>query len=445
MIKIYNLFFFISISFFLQAKNISMTYNNDLLLTSSTTPSYVMLSHAPIYVSGRVTNNGSDTITFYTMNYRINGGQINSSMINTFRMAPTGEYSFTHPIAWQPVDTGIYNVDVWTSNPNGGSDEDTTNDHLLFSIHVLDTFVIRNTCIEMFTGAWCGPCHFVNPQFNNDVLPHLQNYTLVKYHIGPDVFATWEARNRAGFYNSSFVPDFYFDGHRDNDFQTAFSKYQSLPSFISIDISSAFYVDTVVHISGTITPLVDFDTGTFNYQVVITEKENSLYHYGSDSVYDNIQIRMSPNEFGNSISELRKGVPIYFNEVVPIIRSKVQNMGDLKVIVLVQNINDKNVEQSAWRNISFSDDIDEISNAKDILIFPNPVNDWLSVKLNSIHSDRSCKIIIADVSGRQLHFNFEESFFQFQKDIDVSKFAPGIYFIIVKSDDDYLIRKFVKD
>ena len=402
-----------------------------------------MLGQAPFSVTAKVSNHGLDTITYFSINYKINGSQVVSGNINSVNVFPSSTHTFTHPIPWVPSSTGMYTVDIWASNLNGGNDEDTTNDHFIFNVAVVDTFVGRNTCIEVFTGTWCHPCHVVNNNFDNNVLPNLSHYTLIKYHIGNDPYRSADSEVRYGYYSLQVVPTFKFDGQEDDPTQAAFNSYQTIPAFMAIDIASATYFDSTVNVRGAITPLLD--TGEYLYHIIVIEKENSTYPNGiGDTIFNCVELKMSPPA-GNSILSVTAKSPIIFNHEIPLPLSHVQKMTDLQVVVFVQHFDSKKIMQSAWRDIVHSDTVIEIR--KEIVglnIYPNPANDIVTLKATLSHFDHYV-VTLTDVAGRQLAMIDGESSASLEKEIDVSKLAPGIYFISLKLSGGSVVEKFVKE
>ncbi|HXH18770.1 MAG TPA: T9SS type A sorting domain-containing protein [Chitinophagales bacterium] len=98
-------------------------------LIGITTAGFHVISDVP--VSGKIFNYGSATITSISINYSINGGNPVSQNLSGLSILPYGEeYEFTSSYFWYAQDTGTYTLKVWTSNVNGETDMDTSNDTL---------------------------------------------------------------------------------------------------------------------------------------------------------------------------------------------------------------------------------------------------------------------------------------------------------------------------
>ena len=113
---------------------VEMPDSFDLSMTSLNIFPYMFVGNNTI--SGVVTNVGSQTITSFDLNYAVNGGSVVNETITGVSVAPFTTYAFTHSTNWSPSSTGMYDVDVWTSMPNGNPDGDASNDSLAATVEV---------------------------------------------------------------------------------------------------------------------------------------------------------------------------------------------------------------------------------------------------------------------------------------------------------------------
>src|SRR5690606_5635164 len=73
----------------------------------------------------------------------------------------------------------------------------------------------------------------------------------------------------------------------------------------------------------------------------------------------------------------------------------------------------------------------------DIIIYPNPANNYLTIDGNQI---QNLSISLYDITGRILFTNtFDNKII-----IDISKFTSGIYFVEVGKKDSKLVQKIIK-
>jgi hypothetical protein len=419
--------------------------NTDLGTIASTIQPNLYFSQAPFLITGKVKNYGLDTITSFTMNYRINGDTIVSGNINSVQIIPLATYTFTHPVGWIPSTNGTYSIDMWACNLNGSTDQDTSNDHFLFDVNVLDTFAIRNTCIEMFTATWCIPC--AQGDFITDTIIGLNrnNFTIIKYHWNDGSWTSNEEINRSSYYNVSSIPKFNFDGQlplSSIPVDSNFCNYQSILSFMTIDISPLTYSDTTLYVNGIIMPLINYDTGAYYYQVVVTEKEKHTQFPSSngETVFRNKMVKMFPNDTGTYIPSLIANTPIIFNQAIAIPCCNVESMDSLRVVVFVQNNNDKKIQQSAWKDVTAATSVTNMDNkAEGIEVYPNPSNKYVTV----ITNEEKGELNLYDFLGKEVLQKSVEH--EKQITLNISFLPSGIYFLRMNSSKGIYSLKIIKE
>src|SRR5690606_27695681 len=87
-------------------------------------------------ITGSIENVGTQTITSFDLHYSIDNGPTVTETVNGVSIAPFSSYLFSHSTPWNSASNGMYDIDVWTSLPNGNADEDQTNDSANATIEV---------------------------------------------------------------------------------------------------------------------------------------------------------------------------------------------------------------------------------------------------------------------------------------------------------------------
>jgi hypothetical protein len=90
----------------------------------------------------------------------------------------------------------------------------------------------------------------------------------------------------------------------------------------------------------------------------------------------------------------------------------------------------------------FDPDSDRDQSSK-LKVFPNPVRDELIVNSYSL-SGKTAELKIYDLFGRKV-FQLQTLNFKLQTKIDVSRFSQGVYIIEMKSGEQVLRGKFLKE
>jgi len=298
-------------------------------------------------------------------------------------------------------------------------------------------YVTRKTCIEIFTGTWCAPCRFSHINFKYNILPYIENYTIVEYHLGsPDPFDTWEGQKREWYYNLSNVPEYVFDGTVENPSVSKFEEHQEQKSYLKIEINNAFHTDSEVYVSGKITPLKNFPVSKYSLRTIVIENENTHHISNWDTAYYSIANKQSPSEVGTQINTPKKGIPIYFNQKIPIYLNIIQNIDNLKIVLLVQNDGNSHIGQSEWKNISENSSIAYPNTyLPEVKLFPNPTDESLIVQ----NCGKNAKLHLYNSFGQECSFeqnNYEESII-----LNVRLLSQGIYYLAI---NDKKICQFTK-
>lgn len=120
-------------------------------------------------------------------------------------------------------------------------------------------------------------------------------------------------------------------------------------------------------------------------------------------------------------------------------------MADLKVVVFVQNNNDKKIQQSAWRDISLSSSAVQIVGASEgMSIYLNPANDKINIQFACEHSHAGILSVFNMLGERIIEQKNKlvagENFFT----VDVSSIPRGAYFIQVDANSSKFYSRFIK-
>ncbi|MBL4705382.1 MAG: T9SS type A sorting domain-containing protein [Flavobacteriales bacterium] len=103
-------------------------FNLDAELTSISIPGFAYAGN--VGIAGSFTNVGITTITSIDVNYTIDGGTAITENLAGLSIAPFNSYNFTHATPWNATSVGTYTVDVFVSNVNGATDDNSANDNI---------------------------------------------------------------------------------------------------------------------------------------------------------------------------------------------------------------------------------------------------------------------------------------------------------------------------
>jgi hypothetical protein len=427
----------------------------DLGTISESVASYLVLSQAPFSIVGGFTNFGTQTVSSYNMNYSINNGPAVSGAISSVSVASGASTTGTHPTGWVPATTGTYTVSLWPTNINGNADQYAYNDTMDFVVTIVDTMTIRNTLMEVFTSSTCGPCAPGNANMDNNVVPNIANYTIIKYQQdfpgSGDPYQTTTAVNRRGYYGINSIPRMELDGQWDQNASSLttsiFNGYQSEPAFMEIAIQSATTNGTTVSVAATIKPLITYAGNNFSYHTVIVERQtlNNVATNG-ETEFHYVMMKMYPNENGTAVTSLTAMNTINVNQTVPMSGTFVEEYSDLRLVIFVQDNVTKKILQSEWMDITQAISVSELDNDGEGItnLYPNPANNSTSfgVKVNdakSISWTMTNMVGQVIMTGQEANAQPGETRFT----IGTASLPEGVYFVNVMVGDKMYTQKVV--
>lgn len=128
----------------------------DIAVDKLTLTKYVGLSYQ--FVSGVLSNQGSNTITSFDLTYTVNGGGTVSQSFTGVNIPAFGTYpfQFSQPIAMNVAQ--LYSINVTASGPNSGVDANLANNAKAGDMVALSAIPDKNVMIEEFTTVPCGYC-----------------------------------------------------------------------------------------------------------------------------------------------------------------------------------------------------------------------------------------------------------------------------------------------
>jgi Outer membrane protein Omp28 len=132
-------------------------------LTVVEAASYRYVSPGQYVFKPVVRNLGTQAITSFRLNWRVDNGPVEQCAINTFEVYPLIIANVTNRvIACQPLNLpalGMHTLEVWCDMLNGFAvDQNTANDLLSQTIEVLPYVPSKQVLVDYFTHTICQPC-----------------------------------------------------------------------------------------------------------------------------------------------------------------------------------------------------------------------------------------------------------------------------------------------
>ncbi|HYV95187.1 MAG TPA: T9SS type A sorting domain-containing protein [Chitinophagales bacterium] len=414
-------------------------FSLNMTATNITMHPYQSFANPPFFVTGKLLNEGSATITSFDINYSIDGGAPITAPVSGVSIVFGSQYDFIHPTAWTPSSTADYTVTIWASNLNGGNDEDPADDQLSTIIHVVPVVTQLTPLFEEFTSSTCPPCAVNNPIFDALLEDNPGKFTCVKYQMSwpppGDDYYNPDGETRRTLYGVTGIPDLEVDGinpgvppayYTNSNFDQEYYK----PSYMTIDATYTI-TDSTVSVNSTITPLIDFTGAIKAFIAVVENPTHNNASTNGETEFTYVEQKMLPNGVGTLLLDLTaNSVKTVDKSYTFSASSNVEDYGHLLVVEWVQNLTTHEVYQSAFATlVTGQQEIDNVSSGI-INVFPNPATDVSDLFFQLEKDDVvSLKImntlgqpVYASDMGMMHHGNHHAS-------MCVSDLSNGIYFI----------------
>ena len=404
-------------------------------------------------VKGTITNQGTETITSYDLHYQVDNGTVVTQNVTGVSIASFQSINFTHSTPYVAT-AGMHEFKVWTSNLNGNTDQNPSNDTLTTQAvgYNASSAVQRMPLYETFTSSTCSPCVAGNANIQSLFAANPNKWVCVKYQMSwpgsGDPYYTAEGGVRRSFYGVNSVPrqeiDGGYDGNSSSVTQADFDAAYAVPSFMNItaDLTLGGHMVTVDY---SIDPKIDFPANAKLYIAIVEKKTYNNTGSNGETEFFWVMKKMLPNGGGSTIgpltanSTVSNSIIYNFNGTYrlpndandPInhsIEHSVEDFNNLLAVVWVQNPTTKEVYQSTLS--SFTLGMDKATR-DDIIrnIYPNPATNNVNLELN-IPTGESVSISVVNTLGQNVgNYNLDNMSGLQNYSIDVSNLSKGIYFL----------------
>ncbi len=435
----------------------------DLALSSLNIPSMVPMGQNTD-IKGTITNEGTDTITNFDINYKIDNGTTVTQNVSGVSIASFDTYNFTHSTPWVAT-SGVHTIDVWVSNPNGHNDQYTSNDSLSTVSTAYDptTAVQRNPLYETFTSSTCGPCVSGNQNIQSLFNANPNKWVCVKYQMSwpgnGDPYYTAEGGVRRSFYGVNSVPrqeiDGGYDGNSSSVTQADVDNAYAIPSFMAIT-ANLFISGQTVTLDYNVNPKIDFPSNARLYIAIVEKTTHNNTGTNGETTFHWVMKKMLPDANGTLIGPLTAGqnisdtVSYTFqgnyrlpnNAKDPInhtIEHSVEEFNDLIAVVWVQNPSTKSVYQSVFSSVTIG--MDEAERAQLIkAVYPNPAVDRINIDIDMDNSSEVAIELYNNLGQLVGAKNYGSLSGANTLNISTGNMASGLYFVKIRIGDKFYTK-----
>ncbi len=304
--------------------------------------------------------------------------------------------------------------------------------------------------IEHFTNTRCSTCASRNPAFF-DVIHAPENEGKI-HHIAvhppyPYLQCAFYQHNtndnlsRTEFYGVFGTPQIYVWGDRNLEGSKLLTQTR-LNTFLNQTASIEVIVNEETNGSSRtvgieVKSYENMEGSDLKLFAAVVEKEVQYNAPNGENEHFNVFRKMLPDLDGIDFNPAAIGDSKTFNFSYEL--DSEWDASQIYVVAFVQNVTTKEVLNSGTPFDAVTTDIEESVLSKNVVLYPNPTNDFIHFQVNELSLDIE-EVAIYNNSGVLMQ-SFEGS--PASLHIDVRAYPTGIYFVKLKSGEDVVYRKVV--
>ena len=301
-------------------------------------------------VAFSVQNTGSDVITSFEAQFKMNGETITETFETELGQYETKQFTFEKTINLIP---GIYTSEIEITSVNGKDDQNTINNTARKSSSVAMNKVQRLPMFEHFSSSTCSSCvpleRTMQELRDNNPGKYVYTKYVMNWPDSGDPYYNAEGGKRRTFYNVSGVPFLAYNGTGRSSkavTQEELDEIYNSPAFI--DIKGSFNIEgNNINIVADVMSYIDID----NVKVHITVNEktttgNFTYDYGLKE-FHHVMMKMFPDAEGSTTS-FKTGEHQRFEFTHDMNLTFVEEMKDLEVTMWIQDIETREIYNSRY-------------------------------------------------------------------------------------------------
>lgn len=406
-----------------------------------------------------VLNNTNDAITSCQVIWQLDNGATHSNSYNIGGGGITsGNYlpvNLTSASLNLPA-TGTYTLKVWVTT---AGDVNHANDTIKKQITALSSYVNNKVLIEELSGTWCPQCPpgseaieviSTNP---NAIVATFHAASNDPYEIADGATYMYDYFPTATHYFPSAIINMGEMGSYDINSYTSswLSDVESRIDISPVDVQLTTNFNTTTRLL-TVTTTVNFKyafTGTFLINAYVLQNNISGTQNTPNGYIPYVHQHVVRNMLGGSTgtSGVIPATPVantnYTHEYTMTIPTA-WNINDIDVIGYVFEKSGSNTNMLNAAQYSFTTGINDVSVESPFLdVYPNPLSTTatLEVKGNKKIDEVTLMNIFGEkLNEKQINIGINQSIVE----VDLSNYPPGIYFLHVKSGNEIMSKKIIK-
>lgn len=302
----------------------------------------------------------------------------------------------------------------------------------------------KNVVFEVATGTWCVNCPAAArgvDQLHNEG----KNVSIIEYH-GGDTYETVESAERIAYYGITGYPTAVIDGkasivggNRDGSmyesYLNAYNYFMTIPAVVDMDMTIVRTGETTYKATITTTEEFKYYTSDLKLRIALNESNIEESWFGMTEI-DFVNRDMIQDAAGLDIdfsTETSHEFTVNFELSTEFVRE------NCELVAFVQHDGTKEIANSVVDTLpSHIIGVKYNQSANNISLYPNPVENNLYVK----GIETADKIEVRSISGQLIYSGSDISLFN--NGFNTSELASGLYTIIIYSNNEANVLRFVK-
>ena len=431
------------------AYSLTPTVNTDLIATPITYGDTCTIKLA-------ISNASMDTINsieyVYTIDEDVKSDTISVILENA--LAPMKTITRVIPIALKGIELGNHTLKLMPPYKiNGNTVTNAIEDTLVWEFTLLDAALLTQNYVplmECFTASWCGPCANMN-RYLNPTLAELKEagkINVIKYQSYGDKYYISASETRCDVYQDidgyGYIPFPIYNGEANiTSWNSNYSKMMTIlnekatedhnkKALAAIEITKAEADAQTKRLTLSFSVTTAF-TGEVSVFAAVTEK-TTTGNKGSNGEREFHYVAMDmPTTGSGKKTAFEASKEKVFNYGIDLDQTNMEEITDLEVVCFVQNLETKEIFQSASADVLAINVANEYNLSAHIAMYPNPAKEQVTLQ-----GMRSADITICDLTGRVVYSvkGAEESL-----NINLDSFTAGTYMVRISQNGQTAHKK----
>lgn len=467
-----------------------LSLDNDVEISDASEASMVIQGQA-ILGKVRLRQLGSQVLDSVSLSFSVNGGPAQQFRYNPLSVQPFGLGDTVIDLTFLPsagTAGTTYSIRVWASNPNDGTETNTSNDTIVKNVVVANGVGARKKVLfEVGTAAWCADCPILQRSLEDLKRKYGDTFSFVQHHSLDGMSGNGDSINQlylaqipgvlanrvASHYNNDIDFDSLDAAVRElkNEYTPVNTSVEAVSfnpntGLVSLKVKAKFedYFYGKINLGAFITEdNVRGATPDFNQVIASKYTSNkSNWYYGFTSpiigfYHQNVAWNVAGGVNGAAVSAAKKYNPgdtvsVVLTYTIPELLKKVTiasspylpvgevisrgKPADLKLVGFVTNSENGEIlntaEQPLW-DLKLSQKAENLKPA--ISVYPNPTSGIIYAHVPSTDFE----FALYSLDGRMLHSGKLQN--SNLLELDLSEFQSGVYILNVHDKSGHSMNK----